>query len=698
MKKFALILIAIAMLPCSAWASRDSTAADTTVFKRGKTLLPRSTVKATPEDSVKWGTWANPFESVTSDTSVSKRFSKNSRGKSDTLATDSLSVKIAKMQRTKSDTLATDSLSVGVSKTATATVTGAFTATALVDSGDINKVAPSNVDTANAAWKWGYANIQVNSQDSLKIRDGSVSYADHAPLSIDSTKTRPSSISGSNLAPVLSGQHEWTQKATFDDTTQILKGSWGVGADGAKTIAVGDSIFEATTIGTNVAITLTSGNNLWRSSSTTTIGHAITVGRQIGQTRGSFPTTWGGPSIQLGDVLSALNTKSIPRPIRPGGNGTFLNGGILQIISQGNVAINAAILDSGSTVTSDGGGSGGLVVIVSAGTISGSSEINVSGQGGHAVAAARGGAGGYSGELGGNAGIGGSGGGTGYALDNTGGGGAGFISGKIGNRSLNGRGGGGGGSLDAQGSESVNYTGAAGGAGDTILANYATIPTIYRFNRVRPTTASSANGVAGESGAGGAGGTNGGGGGGGGGSTTNGQNGGAGGAATSTNPVGSGGGGGGGMHSADTTGAGGNGGAGSAGSPSLYVLSSNSPYAGLPGGQGGGGGGGGAGSWGGTLGTGAAGGAGVSGLSPFLTSMGAGSGGAGGTGATGGNGALTSVGGIGGAAGAGGNGGGAAGMVILIAPIVTYSGTVTGRLVVIEGDRAEYILRGIFKK
>lgn len=68
-----------------------------------------------------------------------------------------------------------------------------------------------------------------------------------------------------------------------------------------------------------------------------------------------------------------------------------------------------------------------------------------------------------------------------------------------------------------------------------------------------------------------------------------------------------------------------------------------------------------------------------------MSGMGAGAGGAGANGASGpGNG------------GAGGNGGGAAGMVVLIAPTITYSGTVTGRLVQISGTDALDFIRGYY--
>ena len=48
----------------------------------------------------------------------------------------------------------------------------------------------------------------------------------------------------------------------------------------------------------------------------------------------------------------------------------------------------------------------------------------------------------------------------------------------------------------------------------------------------------------------------------------------------------------------------------------------------------------------------------------------------------------------GGAGGAGGNGGGAAGIVVLIGDSVTYTGAVTGKLVIIEGADAHELIRG----
>ena len=103
-------------------------------------------------------------------------------------------------------------------------------------------------------------------------------------------------------------------------------------------------------------------------------------------------------------------------------------------------------------------------------------------------------------------------------------------------------------------------------------------------------------------------------------------------------------------------------------------------------GSGGGGGGGGAGGNNlGSVGTHGQGGVGSSGISPFVLGQGNGGGGAGGNG--GGSNASPANG------GAGGNGGGASGLVIMIAPSITWSGTVTGRLVQITGSSCYEFLK-----
>jgi hypothetical protein len=64
-----------------------------------------------------------------------------------------------------------------------------------------------------------------------------------------------------------------------------------------------------------------------------------------------------------------------------------------------------------------------------------------------------------------------------------------------------------------------------------------------------------------------------------------------------------------------------------------------------------------------------------------------------GAGGVGTNGSVSSA-ANGGAGGAGGNGGGAAGLCLMIAPSITYSGTVTGRHIKIEGAEALKFIKG----
>lgn len=74
--------------------------------------------------------------------------------------------------------------------------------------------------------------------------------------------------------------------------------------------------------------------------------------------------------------------------------------------------------------------------------------------------------------------------------------------------------------------------------------------------------------------------------------------------------------------------------------------------------------------------------------------MGNGAGGAGADGLTGGDGDSGNPAGDG---GAGGNGGGSAGLCLMIAPTISYSGTVTGRFIKISGTDAHKFLRGIYE-
>lgn len=474
----------------------------------------------------------------------------------------------------------------------------------------------------------------------------------------------------------------------------LLPSLWGTGADGAIANLT-DADSNATTIAQSGTLSATS-NRTFRATGNISVSQDITIGKQNGQARGSFPTTHGSPGIELGAILAALGSKGIPSPIRPGGDNTSLVGGIVQLLSGATVDIGAAITAQGANAASDGGGGGGLVVVLAKTSITGAGAIDVSAAAGHATAAARGGAGSYSGAPGGHAGIGGSGGGGsgGYqgaiTAGAAGGLGAGFIAGKAGAAGYDGAaalgGGGGGGSLDNTAAAPTNANGADGAAGGGILSYYAPKGTVLGYSgAVRATVASSGNGGAGAN-AGGNGGTNGGGGGGGGAGSGAGTAAGVGGAATALG--GSGGGGAGASGGGDPSA---NGGAGASGSADLYVLSSPSVYAGLPGGMGGGGGGGATNGNATPTGTGGAGGAGAAGIAAFVASMGNGAGGAGANGTAGqdGNGGKA-----GGAGGAGGNGGGAAGLVLLIAPSITYNGTVTGRLVTITGAAALNFIRG----
>jgi len=434
-------------------------------------------------------------------------------------------------------------------------------------------------------------------------------------------------------------------------------GPYGSGASGAVS-NITDADFNATTVAQSGTVTLTS-NRIIRATSTVTLSQAITVNKQDGQVRGSYPAEHGSPGIELGAILAALGSKGIPIPIRPGGGSTALCGGIVQIIAGGNVSVGATITASGTNASSDGGGGGGLVVIISGGTISGSSAITVEGSDGHATAGAEGGAGGYAGEPGGHAGYGGSGGGAlACGWPGPGSGGAGFKAGGSGTHHAGG--GGGGGSLDNGGSSG------SGGNGDNILASYSR--ELLGGLGSRSSVASS-NGPGNASGGGG---TNGGGG----------DGGHAGGYETGGNATdGAGGGGGGGSGCSY----GRNGGSGGDGGQLLYALSARNVYAGLPGGQGGGGGGGGYGGGGGSGGNGAS--AVTHALLGIADSYGTGAGGAGANG--------SSAGTAGAAGGKGGNGGGAAGLCLMIAPTITYSGTVTGRHIKITGTDAEQFIRGL---
>ena len=427
---------------------------------------------------------------------------------------------------------------------------------------------------------------------------------------------------------------------------------FGDGSDGASTWS-GDSAanINATTLSVTAAQTPASGVII-RCTSTfiPSSSGTITVDAQSGQAIGAHSAVCGGYGVPLGAIMAAIGSTAIPPLMRPGDDTASRTAGWLQILAKGNVQIDKAMtLNATAADASCGGAGGGLLVIVSAGTISGSSAIDVSGVAGHATGGAKGGGGGYSGEPGGHAGLGGSGGGGGNTSEAGGSGGAGYIAGKAGGTGA----GGGGGSLDNAGANSH-------GNGGDLNSLY-----ILRSSTVKPGVAVTPNASENGTTSGyGAGGDNGGGGGGGG--SQNAPSGGNGGDAGS-------GGGGSGQNSDDP-------GDGAAGSSWLYITSSPSLYAGMPGGQAGGGGGGG-------QNAGRSGGAGASGIAVLESGQGNG---AGGNGVAGTNGSAST----GGAGGKGGNGGGAAGLCIMIAPSITYSGTVTGRHVKIEGAEALKFIKG----
>ena len=460
-----------------------------------------------------------------------------------------------------------------------------------------------------------------------------------------------------------------TGTATIDDFPVVNSyGPYGTGDSGAVS-NITDADFNATTVAQTGTVTTTS-NRIIRATSTVTLSHAITVSKQNGQARGLYPSKQGGPGIPLGDTLAAVGSKGIPVPIRPGGDNTSLMGGILQILASGNVVVGSTITAVGTNTTSDGGGGGGLVIIVSGGTISGSGAIDVSGGAGNSTGNARGGAGSYSAEPGGHSGVAGAGGGgyhDGFGPVGGGGSGEGIIN-AYGGGTAPGHGGGGG---------SVDDAGDGGDGADGGLV-------VRGMNKLAGGWAiewtASTDGGGSTHGTGGA---YGGGGGGGFWNSSSGHGG----------DAGSGGGGAGG-NGGQPGGTAGNGADGAAG---LYVVSSYSPYAGGAGGQGGGGAGDkptwAMGSHGQTRGAGAA---GHTHGDLFKTGSGTTAesghgGGAGGQGVGGGTGTVRKTGGD------GGNGGGAAGLVLMIAPSITYSGTVTGRHVKIEGTDFQNFIKGLLQ-
>ena len=230
--------------------------------------------------------------------------------------------------------------------------------------------------------------------------------------------------------------------STFDDL-------WGTAGDGAIS-ASGDVL--ATGNFTTWAAASTqaqspASNAIIRCTSTFNNTDAIiTVDAQTAKARNSaLNDLVGAPGIPIGGIVSAIGG-ILPVPWADGGDDTSKCGGALQILAKGNVTIGAAInANAAAAASAKGGQSGGLVVVVSGGTISGSSAISVAGVQGHDTAGAKGGGGGYSGAPGGHAGHGGSGGGGGAPGDSAGGAaGTGYIAGTAGADSGNEEGGGGG--------------------------------------------------------------------------------------------------------------------------------------------------------------------------------------------------------------------------------------------------------------
>ena len=113
----------------------------------------------------------------------------------------------------------------------------------------------------------------------------------------------------------------------------------------------------------------------------------VTVGAQSGQVIGSHPATVGGHGVPLGAIMAAIGSTAIPPLMRDGDDTVNECGGVYQILAKGVVTIGAAMhANAGGTASAetaasgDGGAGGGLIVIVSADTISGSGAINVIGQ------------------------------------------------------------------------------------------------------------------------------------------------------------------------------------------------------------------------------------------------------------------------------------------------------------------------------
>ena len=159
---------------------------------------------------------------------------------------------------------------------------------------------------------------------------------------------------------------------------------FGDGSDGAITNEA-VNVPDATTYVADAAVAPASGY-IQRCTGVYTLGGSgvVTVAVQTGQARGAFPDEIGGHGVPLGSIMAAIGSTAIPPLMQDGDDTADQCGGWYQILAKGNVTIGAVIhanagggTSQGTAGSGDGGAGGGLVVIVSAGTISGSSAINV---------------------------------------------------------------------------------------------------------------------------------------------------------------------------------------------------------------------------------------------------------------------------------------------------------------------------------
>ena len=104
-------------------------------------------------------------------------------------------------------------------------------------------------------------------------------------------------------------------KTDIDTLENSLWGSGSATTDSQSMDASGSDGFAF--ISSSAAVT-TGENAIFRSQGDIDINHAITVSKQDGQARGSFPATVGGTGVELGAILATLGSPGIPSPIRPG--------------------------------------------------------------------------------------------------------------------------------------------------------------------------------------------------------------------------------------------------------------------------------------------------------------------------------------------------------------------------------------------